>query len=290
MNRLALLALVLPLGACATDSDSGSDLVDDVNTTASLDTCGGTVEADVPEPFQGWFRCADIAVSGSTVNVHSTGIPPHPSPYFPESSENHVAFDTRGGDWHQNPNELSAQEMTLSLPLDPTPKGITITEAMVDESAGTSTDEYAAEWQGIGLDGTALFTGTAAPGDVIADEEYTFDLWEGHPQNTGVYHHHGANPAALAVLEAVGLVTTTVPGEAEVELYGLMCDGTVVVGCAELDGTAVDAADLDAQNGHVADVVGPDGEVFFAGRYHTHACAALGRTLTPEIRYYSDGC
>lgn len=272
--------------ACAPDSDLDTDLT----ATKSLAECGGTVDADVPEPFQSWFWCTDIALTDTAVSLYSTGIPPHDSPYFPETSENYVAFDTRGGDWHQNPNEIAAQEMLLSLPLDPTPKGITITDDMVDESAGTSTEEYAVEWQGIGLDGTALFTGTAAPGDVIADEEYTFDLWEGHPQNSGVYHHHGSNPAALAVLEAAGVVTTTVPGEAEVELFGLMCDGTVVLGCDELDGSAVDADALDAQNGHVATLSDADGTVLFEERYHTHACAELGRTLTPEIRYYSDGC
>lgn len=283
---MTLLLAAWSLSGCATSSDLDTDLT----STRSLDTCGGTVDAAVPEPFQSWFRCMDIAVTDSAVSLFSTGVPPHDSPYFPTDSENWVEFDTRTGEWFQNPNELAAQEMLLSIPLDPTPKGITVTDDMVDQSAGTSDEEYQVEWQGIGLDGTALFTGTAAPGDDIAEEEYTFDLWEGHPQNTGVYHHHGANPAALAVLVDAGVGTSTVPGEADVELFGLMCDGTVVIGCNELDGSAVDADALDAQNGHVATLTDTDGAVLFEERYHTHACEALGRTLTPEIRYHSDGC
>lgn len=161
---------------------------------------------------------------------------------------------------------------------------------MVDGEAGTSNEEYRGDFQGIGLDGTALFAGVAAPGDLLSEEEYTFDLYEGHPTDLGVYHHHGANPAALAVLEWLGEVTTSVPGEAEVELFGMMCDGTAVLGCTELDGSAVSADGLDAQNGHVGTLADAAGTVLFTERYHVHACAALGRTYTPEIQYYEGTC
>lgn len=103
----------------------------------------------------------------------------------------------------------------------------------------------------------------------------------------GEYHHRGSNPAALAVLVGRGIATTNVPGKAEVELYGIMCDGTVVLGCTELNGSAP-IAKLDAQNGHIGTLAGPDGSSLFTDRYHVHACAALGRTLAPEIQYYED--
>jgi hypothetical protein len=284
------------LAACTSAGENDSvdsaavDTSDTASDTWSLDTCAGTVDDGVPEPFASWFRCADVAVVDGDVVFHATSLPPHPSAYYPEGDANHVAWDDRGGQWHQNPNEISAQELLMKIPVDPTPKGITITEAMVDEQAGTSQEEYRGDFQGIGLDGTALFTGVAAPGDLITEEEYTFDLYEGHPTDVGVYHHHGANPAALAVLVWLGVDTTTVPGSAEVELYGMMCDGTAVLGCTELDGTAVTADELDAQNGHVATLKAADGTTLFTDRYHVHACAALGRTLTPEIQYYEGTC
>ena len=93
----------------------------------------------------------------------------------------------------------------------------------------------------------------------------------------------------LAVLESLGLTTTNVPGEAEIELYGIMCDGTVVMGAAELDGST-SADDLDTQGGHVHDIANPDGTVLPADRYHIHMAAEIGfdpRGLTPEAQYYS---
>jgi hypothetical protein len=96
----------------------------------------------------------------------------------------------------------------------------------------------------------------------------------------------------LEVLEKLGLVTSTTPGEAEIELYGVMCDGTVVMGCTELDGSAPETADLDPQNGHVHDIVSKDSTVLLAGRYHTHICptwADPGHKFTPEVQYY-DAC
>jgi hypothetical protein len=285
-HRVVLFAC---LSACTT-SITDEPFVDEGEPGRDLGDCGGSVEDDVPEPFASWFRCADLVADGGTLAVNSTSLPPHPSPYYEETDDNYVAFDDRGGDWWQNPNTLASQDLLLRFDLEPVAKGLTITDDMVDGSAGTHDEEYRGEFQGVGLDGTALFTGVAAPGDDIAEEELTFDLYEGHPTNLGVYHHHGANPAALAVLAYVGEVSTTVPGEAEIELYGVMCDGTFVLGCPELDGSAPDEAEFDAQNGHVGDLVDRDGTTLFAGRYHVHACAALGRTYTPEIQYYEGQC
>jgi hypothetical protein len=68
-----------------------------------------------------------------------------------------------------------------------------------------------------------------------------------------------------------------------------MCDGTLVLGCTELDGTAPSASSLDAQSGHVGDVKDADGTLHFATRYHTHVCPKLfaAHPYTPEIQYYS---
>jgi len=40
------------------------------------------------------------------------------------------------------------------------------------------------------------------------------------------------------VLKALGFTTSYVPGEAEIELYGVMYDGTVVLGANQLDGSS----------------------------------------------------
>ena len=50
-----------------------------------------------------------------------------------------------------------------------------------------------------------------------------------------------------------------------------MCDGTLILGCTELDGSEPFSSDFDAQNGHLHDI--KDGtNVFPPNRYHTHIC------------------
>lgn len=137
------------------------------------------------------------------------------------------------------------------------------------------------------LDSVPLFNSLAAPGDDIEDERFTFDDYNAHPAPDGTYHYHTASKGPLEVLLANGDVTTTTPGEAEVEVYGVLCDGTVVLGCSELDGGAIDSATLDDQGGHEGDLVDKEGTTHFVGRYHTHVCDTDGYRYTPEIQFYT---
>ncbi len=282
------MRFVLPLAllAACTPTDTADTAGDGLRT---LETCATTVADDVPAFFGALYRCVDVSLAGANVVVSTVDLPPHTSPYHEESDPNWVAFDDRGGTHFQNPNRLAEQAMTVTIPVEPTPKGITITADMVDLEAGTSVDEYPGG-NGVSLDGTVIFAAMAAPGDDIAQEEFTFDSWEAHPQNTGVYHHHGPTPGPLAVLVDIGWATTSVPGAAEIEVFGIMCDGTVMLGCTEMDGTEPDADDFDAQGGHVHDLVGADGTAYFTGRYHTHVCDGVyAHRYSPEIQYY-EGC
>ncbi len=280
-------------GTCqSTGSDSGDSATTDSGDTAAtaltLANCATTVASDVPKFYQDFFRCADIAIDGDSVMIHTHDLPPHPSSYYPTTDPNWEAWDDRGGDYHQNPNTLSTQDSYVWVPLSPVAKGITVTSDMVDGFATTSTEEYNGGALGVGLDSVLLFAGFAAPNDDISQEQYTFDTWDGHPQETGVYHHHSPNPGALSVLVAEGLATTNVPGNAEIELYGIACDGTVILGCTELDGSTPDEGDFDGQNGHVADIVGPDATVYFTGRYHQHVCPGkYNDAYFAEIQYYT---
>lgn len=141
---------------------------------------------------------------------------------------------------------------------------------------------------GIALDGTALFNPLARPGDDIEVERFTFDTYNAHPSPDGTYHYHSSSRGPLEVLAKKGLVTNTIPGEAGLELFGIMCDGTVVMGCTELDGSEPEADGLDAQGGHVHDLVDGDGLTLWAGRYHTHICAGrLPFEYTPEIQVHT---
>jgi hypothetical protein len=282
------LALLLLLAGCGTTSSPGTtaDTASASDTAASqlrtLANCETKVGAGVPAFFQKYFRCADISMDGTDVVLKSTDLPPHVSPYWPATDPNHVAFDTQGGTRTQNPNTLKAQALTIRIPMAPVAKGLTITKAMVNAKAGDSAEEYNFGDGGAGglaLDGVAIFHGVAAPGDDIAQEAHTFDKYEGHPQNSGVYHYHSPSPGPLEVLAAAKITG--------IELYGVMCDGALLLGCTELDGKQPDGKDFDAQNGHVHDIAA-DGTTYFTQRYHTHLCPATfpADPYAPEIQYY----
>lgn len=95
------------------------------------------------------------------------------------------------------------------------------------------------------------------------------------------------------MLASKGLTVATEPGQAALELYGVMCDGSLVMGCTELDGGQPDKSDLDAQNGHVHAVAAKDPAVTLPEpRYHVHICPTWTdkpRRFTPEVQFY-DRC
>lgn len=86
----------------------------------------------------------------------------------------------------------------------------------------------------------------------------------------------------------VGDGTDYPQGIAEIELYGVMCDGTIVMGANELDASAPEDA-LDLQAGHSHDIIDGNGNVLLEDRYHVHMASTIGvepRGLTPEAQYY----
>lgn len=281
--KIQVLSLMLFVLSCSsiTSSDTGDSITTDEELT--LSTCTTSIDEDAPNFFQTYFKCITTATDSTFVNVNSDGLPPHRSYYYGEDDPNYEDFDySRGDEYSPNPNQISAQDISIQIPLNPTAKEITITEDLVDGTVGTSDDEYPMGAAGIALDGVALFNPLAAPGDDIADEEFTFDSYNSHPTDEGFYHYHTSSPGPLEVMTSIG---------SSAELYGIMCDGTVVLGCTELDGTTADDSDFDAQNGHVHDISDEDDNTIFEDRYHTHICTDLftNHLYTPEIQYY-DSC
>jgi hypothetical protein len=179
----------------------------------------------------------------------------------------------------QNPNLLAERPFAITIPDDPVPSGLVVDASRVDGQADTDPDEYPLGPVGVALDSVALFNAVAAPGDDIDDERFTFDVYEAHPAPDGTYHYHSASPGPLEVLAAAGV-------DPAIELFGILCDGTVVLGCTELDGSTP-ADDLDAQGAHVHDIA-DTGTTHFTSRYHAHVCPSEGgRAYNPELQYYS---
>ena len=256
----------------------------------TLENCYGSIDTDVPDFYKNYFNCVDVFGSGGAVILHTIGLPPYESMYYSEGSENHIDFVSQGDGYYLNPNTIADQSFFMSIPETPVSRGLTINSSLVDGVINTSSHEYGMGPQGIALNGVILFNPLAGPGDDIEDEKYSFDPYNGHPQQTGVYHYHTSSKGPLESLEYNGIIQNATVGSAEIEIYGIMCDGTLVLGCTELDGSEPSNSDFDSQNGHIHDI--SDGtNVFFSSRYHTHICTDTftDHRFTPEIQYY-DGC
>jgi hypothetical protein len=287
-----LLLLALLQTACGSSSSEGT--ADGGGSDAgwaahTLATCSTSIVSGAPEFFARYFKCVTVSLATDGVKVATNDLPPHASNYYADTSPNYTPFDaSRGAQYKANPNRLAAKNLTFTIPNAPVAKGVTVSAGLVDGVVGNSPFEYPLGAVGVALDSVALFNPLAAPGMDIETEKYTFDLYNAHPTGDSTYHYHTVSPGPLEVLKAIGAVTQTTPGQAELELFGIMCDGTVLLGCTELDRTAP-AGSLDAQGGHLHDLKDAANVLLFANRYHVHICpsSATGRKYTPEIQYYS---
>ncbi len=301
----ALTVGSLVLCACsntATTADTGAvpdatpdatpDAAPDAGTSL-LDTCSATVGSNVPAFYKNYFRCTDLSVSGSNLVISTKGQPPYKSYYYGPASPNYAPFDTsRGNLYKPNPNTIKTQNITFNIPLTPTPKSnLTITSALIDGVTGTSNQEYKMGSAGVAINSVIMFNPLAGPGDDIENEKYTFDDYNGHPEQKGAYHYHTTSKGPLQLLATLGFTTATEPGTATVELYGMMCDGSLVMGCTELNGTTPTLTGLDPQNGHAHDIVDGSSQTLLTNRYHVHICPTKWTTnprkFTPEIQYYT---
>tara|TARA_S200000501_G_C20808566_1_gene737332 strand:+ start:11 stop:1282 length:1272 start_codon:yes stop_codon:yes gene_type:complete len=276
----------------------------------TLETCETDIAYNVPQFYQDFFHCvkARVSESGDYVNLYFNAKPPYQTWYYDErniassDNPNWIPFESFGPGSYQNPNVIVEQDYVISIPVNPVPRsGITIDASTVDGEVNTSNYEYPMGTIGAALNGVTMFNSLAAPGDVIENEVLSFDLYNGHPAGE-TYHYHTISQGPLEVLQKKlpTVVTNSTPGSAELEIYGINCDGVVIMGCTELNGSSIDTANysFDAQNGHVHDMIGEDGTEYFTDRYHTHMCYTeitdedtdgdgyAQHEFSPEISYY----
>lgn len=257
------------------------------STELTLDSCTTSVAENVPAFYSKYFKCSTITKSGTNIVIESDGLPPHLTAYYGTGHVNYTTFDTSGGK-NINPNTISTQTIHLEFPISPTSRGLTINGTLVDGTQGNNVNEYTMGAAGVALDSVALYNALASAPDVITDEAITFDSYSAHADGSGEYHYHTTTSGPLEVLKSLGLIISTTPESAEIELYGMMCDGTVVMGCTELDGGTVSSGDFDSQNGHVHDLLDAAG-VGLTNRYHVHVCPGTytAHQFNPEIQYYT---
>ena len=271
----------------------------------SLETCETLIGPGVPDFYSKYFKCVTINMSetGNYINIYFNGLAPYDSWYYAQGDPNQIPYESQGPGYFQIPGAfIQEMDYVMSIPINPIPRSQS-NDWIDGQQVNGEVDggvEYPMGSAGAALNGVNMFNPCASPPDIIEDEAYTFDLYSGHPAGqSGIYHYHTTSSGPLEVLASKNLTDSTVPGQGDIELYGMMCDGVPVLGCKELDGSDLIPSDWDAQNGHVHDIVDEEGTVHFYNRYHTHICydeiteedtdgnGFQEHEFTPEISYYT---
>ena len=250
---LSIVGLALACGGSDSDPSTGPDTTNDPPAVTDQDTPTDTGDmstdtgdtptdtSSLPPAFAHFTEAVDVRLDGDVVVLESTGIPNHPSPYFDRNDANYTA--PHDG-MQVNPNRILEQNLTLRLPLNPQ-----------IASQPTETDLGAI---GVAVNGVALFNQYAGRNSTgwlpLENEIETFDIYNGHPQQRGMYHYH---------LEPLFLTQ-----DSQSKLMGFLSDGFPVYGPRDLDGSLPN--DLDECNGHSGTVADYEDDI-----YHYHITAAF---------------
>ena len=228
-----LLAAFLVAGcsnpASSTSNDSG---IKDMGSGSS----SGTAQ-DLPDAFKNFSGNVSLSVQGEYVVITATDVPDHKSPYFDVNDSNYEAYNGDNPDFQLNPNRIVEQNLVFKIPINP------------QEASSHSYTQLGPI--GVAINGVALFNQYAGPNRALGDEINSFDQYNGHPQQSGMYHYH---------VEPLHITTE----EGEDGLIGFLLDGFPVYGPYE-NGKLVTNDDLDQYHGHF----GPTKE-YPNGIYHYH--------------------
>jgi hypothetical protein len=230
-GRGTLLALAI-LIACGGDAVTAPENLGGEEGSGS----DGSGSVSIPAMYAKFESEVEVSTDGNLVVLRSNDVPDHGSPYFDLSDPRYEAYDGNNPQFNLNPNRIREQQLTLRVPADPS-------EASVHETTPLGVI-------GLAVNGVAIFNQYAGFAQPLTREVDTFDQYNGHPQQTGVYHYH-VEPLWLTRDDPTALV-------------GVLLDGFPVYGPEE-DGRRLTNTDLDAYHGHF----GPTAD-FSDGIYHYH--------------------
>ena len=249
--------------SCTANTSTGTTVLASTATLDATTGCPTNITTCMDSALPAWikdnFKCAIGYVSGSNYVFKSQNIPNTKSYYF-TAYTNNVANTTYPlyealpyGNTKAGSNTVISQNLTYTIPSTPT------------RGTGTDSTQGGLVSIGITLNGLAIFNNAAAPPDVLASEATTFDNFQGHPQNSGVYHHHAAVPK---VCESAANTSNT-GACANAALIGVALDGYAIYGQKCDNGTATTTDDftptLDSLHGHTAVTTH-----FSTATYHYH--------------------
>ncbi len=190
-----------------------------------------------------------VAINGNMVTFTTQNLPDHKSPYWQTNNALYEAYNGPNTSFHLNPNRISSQNISISVPLNPS-------EASTKRA--TSLGPI-----GISVNGVVFYNQYAGPNNLaLTNEINSFDQFLGHPQNSGQYHYH------IEPIYLTGLLGNSA-------FLGVLADGFPVYGPVENRQTITNS-DLDAYHGHTSVTVD-----FPNGIYHYH--------VTPNEDPYING-
>ena len=196
------------------------------------------------------FSCrVTLTKSGNTVTLVADSQPDHKSNYFASADACYTAYKTT----YPNPNSISAQTLSMTIPLAPTTTGSAMGLGVV----------------GAAINGVYIYDNVAAPGDDIFREAGSFDQCQGHPSQGGKYHYH-SEPYSISSNDS--------------NLIGIMRDGYFIYGRLDADNST---PTLDAKGGHTAPT--PDS---VTPVYHYHPVLQISTTagsVGTEARFLAIG-
>lgn len=233
------------MGTCNASSSANFTL-DQAGTCISGITT--SVDSNLPTWIKDNFKCSTISLSGTNYIFQSKNLPNHKSPYYSSASLSETRTSST------NPNYLCSQNFTYTIPSSPS------------QGTGTVSTQGGLASIGITTNGIAIFNNAAAPGDTLSKEAVSFDSYAGHPQNTGVYHHHASVPKVTDNNTTTGAGSTN---SNNATLIGIALDGYAIYG-KKCDNATVSTSDdftptLDSLHGHTSSTIH-----FTTPTYHYH--------------------
>lgn len=204
------------------ETENSSTCINDDNVTEGIVSTNGcyllsrdTSSCQASRTAQGlsgfWlkFSCrVTLTKSGDTVTIQSDSQPDYKSPYYATSNGCYEAGFPTGR--AANPNTLGAQSISMTVDYTPT------------ATAGSTGTAMSMGIIGIALNGVAIFSNAAAPGDSIYDEVATFDKCEGHPAGTKYHYHTEPTTATNSDNNFIGVLKDGFP------VYGRYDSGTTL--------------------------------------------------------------
>jgi hypothetical protein len=164
--------------------------------------CNTYMDSGVSSTFSGNFTCVQVSVSGSNHIFQSNNLPNHKSYYYGSDSDLYEGLPS--GNKSAGSNKISSQNLKYTIPTT----GTLATGTLSSTQGGLVSI-------GVTTNGLAIFNNAAAAPDTLATEATTFDNYGGHPQTSGVYHHHAS-------------VTKVSPSMASATLIGVALDGFLI--------------------------------------------------------------